>query len=166
MFNEAEKLGLCIHRDSYVQVMRDDLGLECTKQGYSVGMYRACGWQTNKRLFNSCRARVVGKEIVTVEGLARDGQLHPVQQAFVEERAFQCPHCRLGFIPTTIAFLNENSSGAWIRHKRAAWQEASYELAVWILFTEEGNCLQWRKKPRNYVSFARLPVRCGANKTR
>ncbi|HEU0292867.1 MAG TPA: 2Fe-2S iron-sulfur cluster-binding protein [Anaerolineales bacterium] len=52
--------------------------------------------------------QVTGKEILTVESLEKDGQLHPIQQAFIDERAFQCAYCIPGFILTTIALLKEN----------------------------------------------------------
>lgn len=53
-------------------------------------------------------AQVADKEILTVDGLAIDGELHPIQQAFIDERAFQCEYCTPGLILSTVALLNEN----------------------------------------------------------
>jgi aerobic-type carbon monoxide dehydrogenase small subunit (CoxS/CutS family) len=94
-----------------LQVLRDDLGLGGTKEGCGVGMCGACTVLVNGRPASGCltlAAQVAGKEILTVEGLQKDGRLHPVQQAFIDERAFQCAYCTPGFILTTVALLKEN----------------------------------------------------------
>jgi aerobic-type carbon monoxide dehydrogenase small subunit (CoxS/CutS family) len=96
-----------------LDVLRDDLNLIGTKEGCGVGMCGACTVLVDGRPFSSCHLlaeQVAGKEITTVEGLSRDGNLHPVQQAFLDAGAFQCAYCTPGFVLTTIALLDENSS--------------------------------------------------------
>ncbi|MBI1795231.1 MAG: (2Fe-2S)-binding protein [Chloroflexi bacterium] len=94
-----------------LEVLRDDLGLVGTKEGCGVGMCGACTVLVDGRPISGClilAEQVVGKEILTVEGLEKNGQLHPIQQAFIDERAFQCAYCTPGFILSTAALLNEN----------------------------------------------------------
>lgn len=94
-----------------LQVLRDDLGLGGTKEGCGVGMCGACTVLVDGIPVSGCLTvaeQAIGKQILTVEGLAKDSQLHPVQQAFIDERAFQCAYCTPGFILTTVALLNEN----------------------------------------------------------
>ena len=96
-----------------LDVLRDDLELVGTKEGCGVGMCGACTVLVDGKPFSSCHLlaeQAAGKEITTVEGLGRDGNLHPVQQAFLEHGAFQCAYCTPGFVLTTIALLNENPS--------------------------------------------------------
>ncbi len=96
-----------------LDVLRDDLNLVGTKEGCGVGMCGACTVLVDGKPFSSCHLlaeQVAGKEITTVEGLSRDGNLHPVQQAFLDQGAFQCAYCTPGFLLTTIALLNENPS--------------------------------------------------------
>ncbi len=96
-----------------LDVLRDDLNLVGTKEGCGVGMCGACTVLVDGRPFSSCHLlaeQVADKEILTVEGLSKDGNLHPVQQAFLEHGAFQCAYCTPGFVLTTIALLNENPS--------------------------------------------------------
>jgi aerobic-type carbon monoxide dehydrogenase small subunit (CoxS/CutS family) len=96
-----------------LDILRDDLNLVGTKEGCGVGMCGACTVLVDGKLFSSCHLlaeQVAGKEITTVEGLSKDGNLHPVQQAFLDQGAFQCAYCTPGFILTTIALLNENPS--------------------------------------------------------
>jgi aerobic-type carbon monoxide dehydrogenase small subunit (CoxS/CutS family) len=94
-------------------VLRDDLGLIGAKEGCGVGMCGACTVLVDGKLISGCLTlaeQVAGKEILTVEGLEKNGQLHPVQQAFIDERAFQCAYCTPGFILAAVALLNENPS--------------------------------------------------------
>ena len=96
-----------------LDVLRDDLHLLGTKEGCGVGMCGACTVLVDGRPFSSCHLlaeQAAGREIITVEGLSRDGNLHPVQQAFLDHGAFQCAYCTPGFVLTTIALLNENPS--------------------------------------------------------
>jgi aerobic-type carbon monoxide dehydrogenase small subunit (CoxS/CutS family) len=94
-----------------LQVLRDDLGLGGIKEGCGVGMCGACTVLVDGKPVSGCltlAAQVADKEIMTVEGLERNGGLHPVQQAFIDERGFQCAYCTPGFILTAVALLNEN----------------------------------------------------------
>lgn len=94
-----------------LEVIRDDLGLAGAKEGCGVGMCGACTILVDGKPVNGCltlAAQVADKEILTIEGIQKDGELHPVQQAFIQERAFQCAYCTPGFILTTVALLNEN----------------------------------------------------------
>ena len=94
-----------------LEVLRDDLGLVGTKEGCGIGMCGACTVLVDGKPVSGCltlAAQVDGKEITTVEGLSKDGKLHPVQQAFIDERAFQCAYCTPGFILSTVALLKEN----------------------------------------------------------
>jgi len=94
-----------------LEVLRDDLGLVGAKEGCGVGMCGACTVLVDGKPVSGClilAAQVADKGITTVEGLAKDGKLHPIQQAFIDERAFQCAYCTPGFILSTVALLNEN----------------------------------------------------------
>ena len=94
-----------------LEVLRDDLGLVGTKEGCGVGMCGACTVLIDGRPVSGClilAEQISGKEILTIEGLEKDKNLHPVQQAFIDERAFQCAYCTPGFILSTVALLNED----------------------------------------------------------
>jgi aerobic-type carbon monoxide dehydrogenase small subunit (CoxS/CutS family) len=96
-----------------LDVLRDDLGLMGTKEGCGVGMCGACTVLVGGKPLSSCLVlaeQVVGKEILTIEGLGRAENLHPVQQAFLDEGAFQCAYCTPGFVLSTVALLAENPS--------------------------------------------------------
>jgi aerobic-type carbon monoxide dehydrogenase small subunit (CoxS/CutS family) len=94
-----------------LEVLRDDLNLVGAKEGCGIGMCGACTVLVDGRPVSGCltlAAQVAGKEIFTVEGLVEDGKLHPIQQAFIDERAFQCAYCTPGFILSAFALLEEN----------------------------------------------------------
>ena len=94
-----------------LEVLRDNLGLVGAKEGCGVGMCGACTVLMGGNPVSGCltlAAQVADKEIITVEGLAKDGELHPIQQAFIDERVFQCAYCTPGFLLSTMALLNEN----------------------------------------------------------
>lgn len=94
-----------------LEVLRDDLGLVGTKEGCGVGMCGACTVLVDGRPVSGCLTLAIqaaDKEVTTVEGLAKNGKLHAIQQAFIDERAFQCAYCTPGFILSTMALLNEN----------------------------------------------------------
>lgn len=94
-----------------VKVLRDDLGLTGTKHGCSTGVCGACTVQIDGEARKSCMhlvAMVADSEIRTIEGLSDDGELHPIQEAFVEEFSLQCGFCTPGFIMSTSALLAEN----------------------------------------------------------
>jgi aerobic-type carbon monoxide dehydrogenase small subunit (CoxS/CutS family) len=94
-----------------LDVLRDDLGLMGTKEGCGVGMCGACTVLVDGKPLSSClllAEQVVGKEVLTIEGLGSAENLHPVQQAFLDEGAFQCAYCTPGFVLTTVALLAES----------------------------------------------------------
>jgi carbon-monoxide dehydrogenase small subunit len=94
-----------------IDCLRYDLGLTGTKEGCSVGVCGACTVLMDGALVSSCLMLAVladGKEITTVEGLARDGNLHPVQQAFIDFGGFQCGICTPGMVVAAKALLDEN----------------------------------------------------------
>lgn len=94
-----------------IDVLRDDLDLVGARGSCGVGMCGTCTVLVDGRAISSCimlAEQAEGREITTVEGLAGDGQLHPVQQAYVDHFAFQCAYCTPGFILTTVALLEDH----------------------------------------------------------
>ncbi len=94
-----------------LEVLREDLGLTGTKRGCDLGACGACTVLIEGKPYLSCLTLgvdVQGKKIVTIEGLAQEGELHPLQKAFVEKGAIQCGFCTPGMILTAKAFLEEN----------------------------------------------------------
>jgi aerobic-type carbon monoxide dehydrogenase small subunit (CoxS/CutS family) len=94
-----------------LEVLREDLQLTGTKYGCGEGQCRACTVLLDGRAVTSCLTPVsgaAGKRIVTIEGLAVNGELHPVQQAFLDAQAMQCGYCVPGMILTTAALLQRN----------------------------------------------------------
>jgi aerobic-type carbon monoxide dehydrogenase small subunit (CoxS/CutS family) len=92
-------------------VLRTDLGLTGTKFGCGEGHCGSCTVLLDKTAVRSCLVKVksiAGKEVVTIEGLAKDGKLHPLQKAFVTHDALQCGFCTPGMILTGVALLNYN----------------------------------------------------------
>lgn len=96
----------CLH-----EVIREEIGLTGTKEGCGTGDCGACTLWINGAPVTSCLMLVgegEGVEITTIEGLAKDGQLHPVQRAFIEYGALQCGFCIPGMIMSAVALLNVN----------------------------------------------------------
>ncbi len=105
-----------------LEVLREDLGLTGTKRGCDVGACGACTILINGRPQLSCLTLAItvqGKEIMTIEGLAQGGELHPLQKAFVEKGAIQCGFCTPGMILTAKAFLDEHPHPSEREVKRA-----------------------------------------------
>ncbi len=91
-------------------VLRGDLGLTGTKFGCGAGICGSCTVVIDGKAARSCQTslkEVEGKEVLTVEGLARDGELHPLQKAFIEHGAFQCGYCTPGMLMNAYALLLE-----------------------------------------------------------
>src|SRR4030088_904150 len=93
-------------------VLRDELGLSGTKYGCGEGQCGACTILMGGAPRRSCQIPVsagAGKPITTIEGLEKDGRLHPLQQAFLDAGAFQCAYCTSGLIMSGVALLQANS---------------------------------------------------------
>jgi len=96
---------------SLAQLLRDDLGLLGTKVSCNEGECGACTVLIDGRAVNSCivlALEVDGCDVLTIEGLAVNGELHPIQTAFIEEGAVHCGYCTPGMILSTKALLDRN----------------------------------------------------------
>ena len=94
-----------------LEVVRDELRLTGAKEGCGTGDCGACSMIVNGKLVTSClmlAPQADGAEITTIEGLAQDGQLHPLQQAFIDKGAVQCGFCIPGMILAGKALLDRN----------------------------------------------------------
>ncbi len=97
-------------RQSLLEVLRDELFLTGTKEGCNNGNCGACNVILDGRLVNSCMVlgvEVEGKEMTTIEGIADERGLHPIQQKFLEHAALQCGVCTPGFIVAAKALLDK-----------------------------------------------------------
>ena len=91
-------------------VLRSDLGLTGAKYGCGEGICGACTVLVNNKATRSCQVpvkEVKGKEVITIEGLVRDGKLHPLQKAFMDHDALQCGFCTTGMIMNAYGLLLE-----------------------------------------------------------
>jgi aerobic-type carbon monoxide dehydrogenase small subunit (CoxS/CutS family) len=98
---------------SLLSVLRDELALTGTKYGCGEGQCGACTVLVDGRAVRACRtpvAQAAGKRVTTIEGLERDGRLHPLQQAFIDEHALQCGYCTAGMIMAGAALLARTPS--------------------------------------------------------
>ena len=94
-----------------VDCIRYDIGLTGTKESCSVGVCGACAVLVNGEMYASCITLAVavdGSEITTIEGIAENGNLHPIQQAFIDHGGFQCGICTPGQVIAAKSLLEEN----------------------------------------------------------
>jgi carbon-monoxide dehydrogenase small subunit len=108
-------------RQLLVYFLRETLGLKGTNVGCDTSSCGACTVLLDGVSVKSCTVLAVqtdGSEVTTIEGLAENGELHPVQQAFHEQHALQCGYCTPGFVMATVSLLKENPnpSEEAIRH--------------------------------------------------
>jgi len=113
--NGAERPLTLDARTTLLDALRDHLHLTGTKKGCELGQCGACTVLRDGRRIKACltlAAMQAGAEIVTIEGLAADGALHPVQAAFVEHDGLQCGYCTPGQIMSAVALLREGRTGS------------------------------------------------------
>ena len=103
------------NRTSLLDMLRERVGLTGTKKGCDQGACGACTILLDGKRVLSCLTLAVmhdGADIITIEGLAQSGKLHPLQQAFVDEDAFQCGYCTPGQIVSGVGCINEGHAGS------------------------------------------------------
>jgi xanthine dehydrogenase YagT iron-sulfur-binding subunit len=102
-------------RVTLLDALREDLGLTGTKKGCDQGACGACTILLDHKRVLSCLVLVAqcdGRDITTIEGLAKDTELHPVQEAFIRHDGFQCGYCTPGQIMSAVALLEEGRAGS------------------------------------------------------
>jgi len=130
IYMEKRALKLSVNGEEYevfinpktllVEVIRDHLGFTGTKRGCETVSCGACTVLVNGASVKSCSilaVQVEGMEITTVEGLEKDGQLSPIQKAFLDNGSFQCGFCTPGMLMSATAFLNENKGREVTEHE-------------------------------------------------
>lgn len=109
--NGVRREGMAEARRTLADFLRDDLGLTGTHLGCEHGVCGACTVLVNGEAVRSCLLFAVqanGQQVTTIEGLATNGKLHPVQEAFWESHGMQCGFCTPGFVMSVYAFLKEH----------------------------------------------------------
>jgi carbon-monoxide dehydrogenase small subunit len=122
LVNEQEYELLVGPNKTLLDVLRDDLGLTGTKRGCDSGECGACTVLLDGIPVLSCitlACEVEGKRIQTIDGVAKDGELHPVQKAFVEYGAIQCGFCTPGMVLSAVALLKRNKTPNTAEIKKA-----------------------------------------------
>ncbi len=109
--NGANRTAQVDEERSLLSVLRTELGLTGTKFGCGEGQCGACTVLLDGQAVRSCVTPVsaaAGRSVITIEGLASEGKLHPVQEAFIEVQAMQCGYCTPGMIMTSVSLLRRN----------------------------------------------------------
>lgn len=108
----GEQVSLEVAADeTALQAIRGGLNLKGTKEGCGIGECGACTIVVDGKSMNAClmlAAQLQGREVLTVEGLAKNSELHPIQQAFMDHHAVQCGFCTPGLLMSSHALLEEN----------------------------------------------------------
>jgi xanthine dehydrogenase YagT iron-sulfur-binding subunit len=102
-------------RVTLLDALREHLGLVGTKKGCDQGACGACTVLVDGKRVLSCltlAAQCEGREVTTIEGIGRDGELHPLQEAFIRHDGFQCGYCTPGQIMSAVALLDEGRAGS------------------------------------------------------
>ena len=97
--------------DTLLEMLRERFKLWSVRESCGVGACGTCTVLLDGKPVSSCfllAARVAGRDVLTLEGLSQDDRLHPIQEAFVSERALQCAYCTPGFVLSVKALLEEN----------------------------------------------------------
>lgn len=113
--NDASKSLTIDPRTTLLDALREHIGLTGSKKGCDHGQCGACTVMIDGRRVLSCLTLALaaeGQQVTTIEGLAKDGKLHPMQQAFVDQDAFQCGYCTPGQIISGIACVREGHAGS------------------------------------------------------
>jgi len=121
MINGEEVEFLCEARQSFLEVLRETLGLTGTKEGCNNGNCGACNVILDGALVNSCLVLAVeidGRKLTTIEGIASSQGLHPLQEKYVDHAALQCGFCTPGFIVASKALLDQNPNPSEIEVRK------------------------------------------------
>ncbi|MDB5262640.1 MAG: (2Fe-2S)-binding protein [Adhaeribacter sp.] len=113
VINEIKRTSSATPEASLLSVLRDEFDLTGTKYGCGEGQCGACTVLIDGKAVRSCRTTIgslQGKVVTTIEGLEKNGRLHPVQEAYLQADVFQCGYCASGMVMSTVALLKNNAS--------------------------------------------------------
>src|SRR5207248_4251593 len=116
---------------SLLSVLRNDLNLTGSKYGCGEGQCGACTVLLDAQPIRSCTTQVgraAGKQIVTIEGLEKDGKLHPLQEAFIKADAMQCAYCTSGMIMSASALLSKTPKPSRRSEEHTSELQSPYDL--------------------------------------
>jgi isoquinoline 1-oxidoreductase alpha subunit len=159
MFVNGQRLVTNVPEDMpLLWVLRDSFGLTGTKYGCGIGQCGACTVHLNGKPVRSCLLpvkSVATQTITTIEGVAKDGKLDPIQEVWIDEDVAQCGYCQAGQIMSALALLNENPSpddddidsamkgnycrcGTYVRIRKAIHSAAALYKSAAVTEDEEG----------------------------